>query len=87
MPKAPETPEIRALLSEVARLTTEIETAKNHASQVATERRELFVRLKESGVTYPRLAEVTGLHKMTIQQDVAGWRKVNSPAGHARTPR
>jgi len=87
VPKAPETPETRALLSEVARLTTEIETAKKRVSKVATERRELFVRLKESGVTYPRLAEVTGLHKMTIQQDVAGWRKVNYPAGRARKPR
>jgi hypothetical protein len=78
--KNPDDPETRALLAETKRLTDEMAAFAAEGREMANERRRLFYELKSRGVTYPRMAEVAGLHKMTIQQDVATWRKAQIAA-------
>ena len=63
------------LLQEVARQTKEIEYHRDKVAVLGRERRELFTDLRELGVTYKQLAAATGLHQVTIQQNMGRFRK------------
>lgn len=65
----------QALLEEVARQTKEIEYHRDKVAVLGRERRELFTDLRELGVTYKQLAAATGLHQVTIQQNMGRFRK------------
>jgi|TARA_R110000824_G_scaffold203970_1_gene388683 hypothetical protein len=68
---------IESLLAEVERQTTEINQHRERVRNLGKERRELFAALKQAGITYPQLSTATGLHPMTIQQDMKRWRDEN----------
>ena len=63
------------LLSEVARQTREIDFHREQVKTLGQERRELFTALRNLGVTYKQLAAATGLHQVTIQQNMGRFRK------------
>ena len=67
----------QSLLAEVERQTTEINHHRQQVAELGKQRRELFAALKQEGVTYKTLAAATGLHTMTIQQDMKRWRNEN----------
>lgn len=62
------------LLLEVARQTEEIEYHRDQVAVLGRERRELFSALRALGVTYKQLAAATGLHQVTIQQNMGRFR-------------
>ena len=68
----------QSLLAEVERQTTEINHHRQQVAELGKQRRELFAALKQEGVTYKTLAAATGLHTMTIQQDMKRWRNENN---------
>ena len=68
---------VQALLAEVERQTTEIAEHRKRVAALGKARRELFAALKQEGITYTTLSKVTGLHSMTIQQDMKRWRDEN----------
>jgi transcription initiation factor TFIID subunit TAF12 len=63
-----------ALLQEVARQTKEIDYHREQVTVLGRERRELFSDLRALGVTYKQLAAATGLHQVTIQQNMGRFR-------------
>jgi IS30 family transposase len=67
--------EEQALLVEVTRQTIEIDHHRKRVSELGEQRRELFADLRTRRVTIPTIAKATGLHKMTIQQDMQRWRR------------
>jgi|TARA_R110002020_G_scaffold79554_3_gene199302 IS30 family transposase len=71
------TEETEALLSEAVRQTNEINECRNRVTSLGHERREVLAALRSAGVTYKQLAEATGLHHMTIQQDLRRYRNEN----------
>jgi DNA-directed RNA polymerase specialized sigma24 family protein len=71
------TEEAEALMGEVKRQTNEINECRERVASLGIQRRHLFAALRAEGVTYSQLAEVTGLHHMTIQQDMARYRDEN----------
>ena len=68
---------VESLLAEVERQTNEINNHRQRVAELGKERRELFAALKEKGITYKTLAAATGLHTMTIPQDMKRWRDEN----------
>lgn len=62
------------LLEEVARQTRDIEFHREQVKTLGRERRELFAALRNLGVTYKQLAAATGLHQVTIQQNMGRFR-------------
>ena len=70
------------LISMAVEMTHDISYSNERLRQVAKDRRALFAELKERGYTYPQLATATGLHKMTIQQEVRKYRSEQSFAEH-----
>ena len=71
------TEEAKALMGEVKRQTNEITECRERVATLGAQRRDLFAALRAEGVTYTQLAEATGLHHMTIQQDMARYRDEN----------
>ena len=71
------TEQAEALLGEVMRQTSEIDECRERVASLGMQRRELFAALRAEGVTYKQLAAATGLHHMTIQQDMARYRNEN----------
>jgi len=67
--------EEQALLVEVTRQTIEIDHHRKRVSELGEQRRALFAELRQRKVTIPTMAKATGLHKMTIQQDMQRWRR------------
>ena len=67
--------EVQALLVEVTRQTIEIAHHRKRVTELGGERRRLFAELRQRKVTIPTIAKATGLHKMTIQQDMQRWRR------------
>jgi IS30 family transposase len=67
--------EVQALLVEVTRQTIEIDHHRKRVSELGELRRSLFAELRQRKVTIPTIAKATGLHKMTIQQDMQRLRK------------
>lgn len=66
-----------ALLAEAIRQTQEIDHCRNRVTELGRERREVLAALRAAGLTYKQLSEATGLHHMTIQQDMARYRNEN----------
>ncbi len=71
------TEQAEALMSEAIRQTNEIDECRERVTTLGIQRRELFAALRAEGVTYKQLADATGLHHMTIQQDMARYRNEN----------
>ena len=67
--------EVQALLIEVSRQTIEIDHHRKRVSELGELRRTLFAELRSRKVTIPTIAKATGLHKMTIQQDMQRYRR------------
>ena len=67
--------EVQALLVEVSRQTIEIDHHRKRVTELGELRRSLFAELRQRKVTIPTIAKATGLHKMTIQQDMQRLRK------------
>jgi len=63
------------LLSEARRLTSEIDDCRDRVAKAGSTRRQVFAALRQHGITYKQISAVTGLHEMTIQQDMARYRK------------
>tara|TARA_R110000823_G_scaffold192884_1_gene324461 strand:- start:1119 stop:1361 length:243 start_codon:yes stop_codon:yes gene_type:complete len=68
------------LISMAVEMTDDLSQSTERLRKVAKDRRALFADLKDQGYTYPQLAKVTGLHKMTIQQEVRKYRKEQAPS-------
>tara|TARA_R110002020_G_scaffold199549_2_gene401046 strand:+ start:1552 stop:1836 length:285 start_codon:yes stop_codon:yes gene_type:complete len=66
------------MIAMAAEMTADISYSNDRLRQVAKDRRALFADLKNRGYTYPQLAAATGLHKMTIQQEVRKYRREQS---------
>ena len=64
-----------ALLDEATRHTNEIGVCRDKIAALGVQRRQLFAALRSLGVTYRELAAATGLHKVTIQADMARFRE------------
>lgn len=64
-----------ALLDEATRHTNEISVCRDKIAALGVQRRQLFAALRSLGVTYRELAAATGLHKVTIQADMARFRE------------
>mgnify|MGYP001452611864 CR=1 FL=1 len=73
------------LVAMAAEMTDDISHSNERLRQVAKDRRALFAELKNRGYTYPQLAAATGLHKMTIQQEVRKYRAEQSAEQHFST--
>jgi len=69
------TEEVKNLLEEVTRQTIEMKYHKDRIVELGAKRRELFIALQQNRVTIPKMAAATGLHKMTIQQDMQRYRR------------
>ena len=63
------------LLGEARRLTSEIDESRDRVAAAGMQRRQVFAALRQRGVTYKRISQVTGLHEMTVQQDMGRYRK------------
>ena len=63
------------LLAEARRLTFEIDDCRDRVTAAGSQRRQVFAALRQQGVTYKRISQITGLHEMTIQQDMGRYRK------------
>ncbi len=70
------------LVAMATEMTDDISYSTERLRQVAKDRRALFAELKKRGYTYPQLAAATGLHKMTIQQEVRKYRAEQSAEQH-----
>lgn len=71
------------LLLEVARQTQEIEYHREQVATLGRERREVFTALRMLKVTYRQLAAATGLHQVTIQQNMGRFRDEVSHNGES----
>tara|TARA_B100001123_G_C15136393_1_gene957568 strand:+ start:312 stop:569 length:258 start_codon:yes stop_codon:yes gene_type:complete len=63
------------LLAEARRLTSEIDDCRDRVTKAGRTRRQVFAALRQEGVTYKQISAATGLHEMTVQQDMARYRK------------
>lgn len=63
------------LLEVCVRQTREIDFSRRRVREIGGERREVYAELRNRGVSFRRIADETGLHKMTIQQDMQRYRK------------
>ena len=63
------------LINTVVRQTREIDYSRRRVQELGAERREVYAELRNRGVSYRRIADETGLHKMTIQQDMQRYRR------------
>ena len=61
---------VKILMDKVIEQTDEIDRCRERVAQLGRDRRELFSVLRLHGKTYRELAEATGLHQVTIQQNM-----------------
>tara|TARA_R110002050_G_scaffold191708_3_gene326547 strand:- start:244 stop:525 length:282 start_codon:yes stop_codon:yes gene_type:complete len=65
---------VKILMDKVIEQTDEIDRCRERVAQLGRDRRELFSVLRLHGKTYRELAEATGLHQVTIQQNMGRFK-------------